>query len=110
MDLADRLHAIAANHINQAVLGFIQTTTNFKKQQQLPRHVSIPDILYMQGQVARCYAETCFQKFVSDHWHGGSADKDADTCRGKEAQSRHRITKQKAAKAAAGRAAQGNQM
>ena len=54
-------------HINQAVLGFTETTTSFKKQQQLPRHVSIPDILNMQGQVARCYAETCFQKFVSDN-------------------------------------------
>ena len=62
-----KLYAIAANHINQAVLGFTQTTTNFKKQQQLPRHVSIPDILNMQGQVARCYAETCFQKFVSNN-------------------------------------------
>jgi len=60
------LYKIVANHINQAVLGFTQTTTNFKKQQQLPRHVSIPDILNMQGQVARCYAETCFHKFVSD--------------------------------------------
>ena len=49
------------------MLGFTQTTTSFKKQQQLPRHVSIPDILNMQGQVARCYAETCFQKFVSDN-------------------------------------------
>ena len=39
---------------------------SLKKQQQLPRHVSIPDILNMQGQVARCYAETCFHKFVSD--------------------------------------------
>ena len=62
-----KLYAIAANHINQAVLGFTQTTTRFKKQQQLPRHISIPDILNMQGQVARCYAETCFQKFVSDN-------------------------------------------
>ena len=62
-----RYNAIAANHINQAVLGFTQTTTDFKKQQQLPRHISIPDILNMQGQVARCYAETCFQKFVSDN-------------------------------------------
>ena len=62
-----KLYAIAANHINQAVLGFTQTTTSFKKQQQLPRHISIPDILNMQGQVARCYAETCFQKFVSDN-------------------------------------------
>ena len=62
-----KLYAIAANHINQAVLGFTQTTANFKKQQQLPRHISIPDILNMQGQVARCYAETCFHKFVSDN-------------------------------------------
>ena len=62
-----RLYAIAANHINQAVLGFTETTTKFKQQQQLPRHISIPDMLSMQGQVARCYAETCFQKFVSDN-------------------------------------------
>ena len=62
-----KLYAIAANHINQAVLGFTETTTNFKKQQQLPRHVSIPDILNMQGQVARCYAETCFQKFIGEN-------------------------------------------
>ena len=46
-----QLYKIVANHINQAVLGFTQTTTNFKKQQLLPRHVSIPDILNMQGQV-----------------------------------------------------------
>ena len=65
--MGSKLYAIAANHINQAVLGFTQTTTSFKKQQQLPRHISIPDILNMQGQVARCYAETCFQKFVSDN-------------------------------------------
>ena len=38
-----KLYAIAANHINQAGLGFTQTTTNFKKQQQLPWHISIPD-------------------------------------------------------------------
>ena len=56
-----KLYAIAANHINQAVLGFTQTTTNFKKQQQLPRHISIPDILNMQGQVARCYARHAFK-------------------------------------------------
>ncbi len=61
------LYAIVANHINQAVLGFKQTTTSFKKQQQLPRHVSIPDLLNMQGQVARCYAETCLHQFVSDN-------------------------------------------
>jgi len=62
-----KLYRIVANHINQAVLGFTETTTQFKKQHQLPRHVSIPDILNMQGQVARCYAETCLQKFVSDN-------------------------------------------
>ncbi len=62
-----KLYAITANRINQAVLGFTETTNKFKKQQQLPGHISIPDILNMQGQVARCYAETCFQKFVSDN-------------------------------------------
>ena len=133
-----KLYAITANHINQAVLGFTQTTANFKKQQQLPKHVSIPDILNMQGQVARCYAETCFQKFIGEnlqrlrdlaearsdkrvhtiqakpearicvHWHGRFTDKAADNGRGKEAQSIHTVAKQKAAKAAAGRAAQGN--
>jgi len=59
-----RLYVVAAN---QAVLGFTNTTANFKQQQQLPRHISIPDIPNMQGQVARCYAETCFQKFVSSN-------------------------------------------
>ena len=49
------------------MLGFTQTTASFKKQQQLPRHISIPDILIMQGQVARYYAETCLQKFISDN-------------------------------------------
>lgn len=64
--IGPKLYAIAGNLVNQSVLGFTQTTTSFKKQQQLPRHISIPDILNMQGQVARCYAETCFQKFVND--------------------------------------------
>ncbi|DBA87753.1 TPA: hypothetical protein ACH3X1_004756 [Trebouxia sp. C0004] len=62
-----KLYAIAANLINQTVLGFTETTTQVKKRQQLPRHFSIPDILDMQGQVTRCYAETCIQKFVSDN-------------------------------------------
>lgn len=62
-----KLYAIAGNLINQAVLGFQETTKQFKKQQQLPGHVSIPDMLNMQGQVARCYAETCFHKFVTDN-------------------------------------------
>ena len=65
--IGSKLYAITGNLVNQSVLGFTQTTTSFKKQQQLPRHISIPDILNMQGQVARCYAETCFQKFVSDN-------------------------------------------
>ena len=62
-----KLYAIAANLINQAVLGFTETTAQFKRQQQLPRHISIPDMLDMQGQVTRCYAETSLQKFVSDN-------------------------------------------
>ncbi|KAL3158930.1 hypothetical protein ABBQ32_011328 [Trebouxia sp. C0010 RCD-2024] len=62
-----KLYAITGNLINQAVLGFTETTTQFKKRQQLPRHFSIPDILDMQGQVTRCYAETCLQKFISDN-------------------------------------------
>ena len=65
--IGPNLYAITGNLINQAVLGFTQTTASFKKQQQLPRHISIPDILNMQGQVARCYAETCLQKFISDN-------------------------------------------
>ena len=62
-----KLYAITGNLVNQAVLGFTETTTQFKKRQQLPRHFSIPDILDMQGQVTRCYAETCLQKFISDN-------------------------------------------
>ncbi len=61
------LYRIAGNNINQAVLGFNETTASYKKQHQLPDRISIPDILSMQGQVARCYAETCFQKFVSNN-------------------------------------------
>ena len=56
-----KLYRIVANHINQAVLGFTVTTAQFKKQHQLPDCVSIPDVLNMQGQVARCYAEACLQ-------------------------------------------------
>ena len=64
-----QLYAIAANLINhwQAVLVFQETTKQIKKQQQRPKNISIPDMLNMQGQVARCYAETCFQKFVIDN-------------------------------------------
>ncbi len=39
-----------------------QETAAAAKACQHPR----PCILNMQGQVARCYAETCFQKFISD--------------------------------------------
>ncbi|KAL3149098.1 hypothetical protein ABBQ32_001941 [Trebouxia sp. C0010 RCD-2024] len=51
-----KLYRIVANQTKQAVLGFTETTAQFKKQQQLPRRMSIPDTLNMQGQVARCYA------------------------------------------------------
>ena len=66
-NIAYTIYCLQTHLINQAVLGFTQTTASFKKQQQLPRHISIPDILNMQGQVARCYAETCLQKFISDN-------------------------------------------
>lgn len=49
------------------MLGFTETTNQFKKQLQLPGRISVPDLLNMQGQVARCYAETCFHKFVTDN-------------------------------------------
>ena len=39
-----KLYAIAANLVNQAVLGFTETTTQFRTQQQLPWHISISDI------------------------------------------------------------------
>lgn len=127
-----KLYAIAANHINQAVLGFTQTTTSFRKQQQLPRHISIPDILNMQGQVARdmlskvCQrqpaategvgrgrfdqrvhtAEAKPEAGICVYWHGRFAEQVADSSRGKEAQGQYRVTKQKAAETAAGRTAQ----
>ncbi|DBA86014.1 TPA: hypothetical protein ACH3X1_005544 [Trebouxia sp. C0004] len=49
-----KLYAIAANHVNQAVLGFTETINQFKKQLQLPGRISVPDLLDMQGQVASC--------------------------------------------------------
>ena len=64
---APKLYAMAANLINQAVLGFTETTNHFKKHQQLPGRMSIADMLNMEGQVARCYAKMCFQKFVKEN-------------------------------------------
>ncbi|DBA74200.1 TPA: hypothetical protein ACH3X1_010994 [Trebouxia sp. C0004] len=40
---------------------------SIQEQLQLKGRVSIPDLLNLQGQVARCYAETCFHKFVTDN-------------------------------------------
>lgn len=62
---APKLYAIIANHINQAILGFTTTTERLQKDHELGR-LTIPDILDMQGQVARCYAESCFQKKISN--------------------------------------------
>lgn len=62
---APRLYAVVANHINQAILGYTETTDKYKKSRNLGK-LSIPDILDMQGQVARCYAESCFTKKISD--------------------------------------------
>ena len=64
------------------------------------RYVNEPGLYRLIARSTMEKAE-CFQD---------STDKAADSGRGKEAQSRHGITKQKAAKGAAGRAAQGNSM
>lgn len=63
--MGNSLYKIVANHINQAVLGFSESTTMYKKKHQLPDGISIPDILDMQGQVARGYAEECFRAKIS---------------------------------------------
>ena len=58
------LYAIVANDINQAVLGYTESTTAYKQKHGL-KNLSIPDILNLQGQVARGYAESCYQQIIS---------------------------------------------
>ena len=53
-----QLYGIAGNLINQAVLGFQETTKQFKKQQQVPPHISIPDLLNMQRHAFRSLSQT----------------------------------------------------
>ena len=65
--IGPELYAKVATRINQAVLGLAESTAQFKQQQQLPKSMSVPDVLNVQGQVARCYAETCFQKLVVEN-------------------------------------------
>ncbi|DBA78999.1 TPA: hypothetical protein ACH3X1_008865 [Trebouxia sp. C0004] len=62
-----KLYATAGNPINQAVLGFTETTSQLAKRSNSCRGTSASQILDMQSQVTRCYAETCLQKFVSDN-------------------------------------------
>ena len=114
---------------------FTETTISFKQQQPLSRHISIPDVLHMQGQVARCHAETYFNEFVTDnlqrlrrlsepdliqgftdlklnlrqglclYWHERHEDNVDDSSRSKEAQSRCRLTAEEAAERRGDRAA-----
>ena len=50
---------------NQAVLGYIGSTTLYEQKHQLPKSITIPDILNLQGQIARGYAETSFREMIS---------------------------------------------
>ena len=60
------IYRIVNNIINQAVVGFRESTTRFKKDHALPNHMSIPDFLDLNGQVARAYAENVFRQTIYD--------------------------------------------
>lgn len=60
------IYAIVNNIINQAVLGFKETTAKFKRERSLPDYMSIPDFLDLNGQVARGYAENAFRQTIFD--------------------------------------------
>jgi len=62
-----KLYPIVNNQINQSVIGFKQTTTQYKKLKQMPGRMSVPDFLSMDGQVARCIEETAFKKFILEN-------------------------------------------
>jgi prophage antirepressor-like protein len=62
-----KLFAICNNLVNQAVVGYTSTTKKYKQTKQLPNHMSIPDFLNRDGQVARCLAETAFRKYILDN-------------------------------------------
>lgn len=64
--LGNTVYGVVANHINQAVLGYAESTKEYKRKHLLPQAISIPDILNLQGQIARGYAETCFKQMISD--------------------------------------------
>ena len=60
------IYKIVNNIINQAVVGFSETTTLFKQKNGLPNYMSIPDFLDLNGQVARSYAENVFRQRIYD--------------------------------------------
>lgn len=64
--IGDQVFATVANHINQAVLGYIEKTATYKRKHHLPQSVSIPDILNLQGQIARGYAEISFKEMIRE--------------------------------------------
>ena len=45
----------------------LQGPSNNKAHIMQQGYSTRPDMLNMQGQVVRCYAETCFQKFITDN-------------------------------------------
>lgn len=63
--LGGLVYGVVANHINQAVLGYTENTKVYKQKHCLPKSMSIPDILNLQGQIARGYAETCFREMIN---------------------------------------------
>ena len=64
--IGDRVHNAVANHINQAVLGYIDSTKAYKRKHHMPQSVTIPDILNLQGQIARAYAEISFKEMIRE--------------------------------------------
>lgn len=60
-------YATVNNLINQVVRNFWCTTTMYKKDKLIPKHMSIADFLDFHGQVTRCTAEMIFQKYLNDN-------------------------------------------
>lgn len=63
--MGTEVYGIVANNINQAVLGYADSTEAYKRRHQLPNKMSIPDILNLSGQVARGFAETSYREMIS---------------------------------------------
>lgn len=56
------------NHLcNQAVLGYSESTKDFKSQKGFPKYMSVADFLDPYAQVIRCSTETAFYKYIVDN-------------------------------------------